>query len=91
MIEAAPDDAVVVIEDCHHLTDPAVVRAFREIVDGLPDHLTLVVTSRSDPPLRRARLRAAGRLTEIRAGDLAFDHDQRRRSPLGPVQLQVIH
>ena len=38
----------------------------------LPDSLRLVVTTRSDPPIGLARLRARGDLAELRADDLRF-------------------
>ena len=38
----------------------------------LPPRLHLGISSRSDPPLPLARLRARGQLAELRAGDLRF-------------------
>ena len=73
---ATPDSTVLVIEDLHHLTDGAAVSALRFAVEHLPETLTLAITSRSDPPFPIARLRAAGRVTELRAADLSFDRDE---------------
>ena len=46
------------------------------LINGLPDHVHLVLISRSDPPLRLGRLRVDGKLTEIRSADLAFPPDE---------------
>jgi LuxR family maltose regulon positive regulatory protein len=42
------------------------------LMDHLPEHLRLLITTRSDPPLPLARLRSRGQLTELRAADLRF-------------------
>ena len=46
------------------------------LVEHLPPGLHLVLASRADPPLPLARLRAAGQLAELRAGDLRFTADE---------------
>jgi LuxR family maltose regulon positive regulatory protein len=42
------------------------------LLEHLPDHLHLVIATRSDPPLPLARLRSRGQLCELRAADLRF-------------------
>ena len=42
------------------------------LLEHRPPGLHLVLTSRSDPPLPLARLRARGQLTELRAAELRF-------------------
>ena len=51
---------------------PSIVDSLAFLVPRLPDSLRLVVTTRSDPPLGLARLRARGDLGELRADDLRF-------------------
>ncbi len=71
--ERAPGNQwVLVLDDYHVLEAPAVHEAMTFIVDHLPDHLHLVLATRSDPPLPLARLRSRGQLTEVRAADLRF-------------------
>ncbi len=41
-------------------------------LDNLPPQVTLAMTTRADPPLALARLRARGELVEVRAADLRF-------------------
>lgn len=65
-------DVVLVIDDYHAITDPAIQEGVAYIVDHLPAPMHLVITTRADPALPLARLRARGELVEIRAADLRF-------------------
>jgi len=46
------------------------------LVDHLPHGAQLAVATRREPPLPLPRLRAAGRLAELRLEDLRLDHDE---------------
>jgi LuxR family transcriptional regulator, maltose regulon positive regulatory protein len=63
---------VVVLDDYHVIEASEVHEAVTFLLDHLPDHLHLVMATRSDPPLPLARLRSRGQLTELRAADLRF-------------------
>ena len=70
---AASDDAFVfVLDDYHVIGADGVHRLVRFLVDHAPPFAHLVVLAREDPPLPIARLRAHGRLVELRADDLRF-------------------
>ena len=60
------------LDDYHAIDAPEVHEAVTFLLDHLPDHLHLVMATRSDPPLPLARLRSRGQLTEVRAADLRF-------------------
>jgi LuxR family transcriptional regulator, maltose regulon positive regulatory protein len=62
----------LVLDDYHLLTQPQIHEAVSFFLEHLPTRLRLLITSRSDPPLPLARLRARGQLVEIRADDLRF-------------------
>jgi LuxR family maltose regulon positive regulatory protein len=62
----------LVIDDFHEIDDPTVLRELQRLLDYPPPDFHLILISRSEPPLPLHRLRVAGTLTEIRAGDLAF-------------------
>jgi LuxR family transcriptional regulator, maltose regulon positive regulatory protein len=64
---------VVVIDDYHLVADPAIHDGIAYLVHRLPRTTHLMLVTRYDPPLPRARLRAAGEIAEIRARDLRFD------------------
>jgi LuxR family transcriptional regulator, maltose regulon positive regulatory protein len=68
--------AVLVLDDLHVLTEPAVLKGLEFVLRHVGAGLRLVVASRMDPPLALHRYRLAGQLTEIRAGDLAFTLDE---------------
>ncbi|HWT22931.1 MAG TPA: LuxR C-terminal-related transcriptional regulator [Solirubrobacteraceae bacterium] len=63
---------VVALDDYHVIDVPGVHEAVTFLLDNLPPHVTLAMTTRADPPLPLARLRARGELVEVRAADLRF-------------------
>src|SRR5919199_3320537 len=67
---AATGQSVLVLDDFHVLTDPAIGESLEFLLSYLPSSLHLVIASRLDPPLPLARMRARGVLTEIRLRDL---------------------
>jgi LuxR family maltose regulon positive regulatory protein len=71
--ERTPDKRwILVLDDYHAIEATDVHDAVTFLLDHLPDHLHLLVATRSDPPLPLARLRSRGQLTELRAADLRF-------------------
>ena len=64
---------VLVLDDFHVLTEPEVLKGLDFVLRNAGPGLHVVVSSRTDPPLRLHRYRLAGELAEIRAGDLAFN------------------
>jgi LuxR family transcriptional regulator, maltose regulon positive regulatory protein len=71
-IGSHPDEVVLVLDDYHAIEAQAVHEAVAFIVQHLPAHAHLAITSRVDPPLPLARWRVKGHLAEVRAGDLAL-------------------
>jgi LuxR family maltose regulon positive regulatory protein len=69
----SPGEVWILILDDYHVIESADVHgAMAFLMDHLPEHLRLLITTRSDPPLPLARLRSRGQLTELRAADLRF-------------------
>jgi LuxR family maltose regulon positive regulatory protein len=71
-IAAISDRVVLVLDDYHVIDSPPIDAALTFLIDHLPPQLQLVITTREDPSLPLARLRARGQLTELRAADLRF-------------------
>jgi LuxR family transcriptional regulator, maltose regulon positive regulatory protein len=71
-LTALPRDLVLVLEDLHVIDAPDITDGVAFLVEHLPPRVHLVITTRADPPLPLARLRARGELVEIRAADLRF-------------------
>jgi LuxR family maltose regulon positive regulatory protein len=66
------EELVLVVDDYHLVQAPPVHASMEFLLEHLPASLRLVMASRTDPPLRLARLRARGQLTELREADLRF-------------------
>jgi LuxR family maltose regulon positive regulatory protein len=71
-----PADAVLVLDDYHVIDSTPIHQAVAFLLDHLPARLHLLITTRADPPLPLARLRARADLTELRAADLRFTPDE---------------
>jgi len=66
------DQFVLVLDDYHVIDAKPIDQALTYLVEHLPPHMHLVITTREDPHLPLARLRARGHLTELRTADLRF-------------------
>ena len=71
-IATIPDPFVLVLDDYHVIDSKAADTALTFLLEHLPPQMHLVITTREDPNLPLARLRARGQLTELRAADLRF-------------------
>ncbi|WP_420120058.1 tetratricopeptide repeat protein [Nakamurella sp.] len=63
---------VIALDDYHLVEGAEVHEAVTFLLDNLPPRVTLAVTTRADPPLPLARLRARAELVEIRSDELRF-------------------
>jgi LuxR family transcriptional regulator, maltose regulon positive regulatory protein len=70
------DPLVLVLDDLHAVSNTDVLESLAFLVVHLPPQVHLVVTSRTDPPLPLASLRARGELSEVRMPDLRFTGDE---------------
>jgi LuxR family transcriptional regulator, maltose regulon positive regulatory protein len=67
---------VLVLDDVHLLDNRECLAALSALADHVPAGSRLVLAGRARPPLRVARLRAAGRLAEIGPGDLSLSGEE---------------
>ncbi len=79
-----PTPMLLVLDDFHVVHDRFILEVFEILLSNLfqtpaPQPFHLVLSSREDPPIPLARLRANNRLTEIRAEDLRFSQDEAGR------------
>ncbi len=72
-INTLPSHFVLVLDDYHVIDAKPVDQALTFLIEHLPPHMHLVITTREDPHLPLARLRARGQLTELRIADLCFN------------------
>lgn len=71
-IAASPDNFILVLDDYHLIEDKAIGNALTFLLEHLPPQMHLVLTTREDPNLPLARLRARDQLNGLRATDLRF-------------------
>ena len=84
---------VVVLDDYHHVSNPAVHQLICGLLEHPPRALQLVLTARYDPPLP-PRLRNRGNVTEIRAHELCFSEQEAQafleQFVAGPIAVQAV-
>ncbi len=69
-------DIILVLDDYHSIDSPEIDKLLIFLIEHLPNHVTLVITTREDPQVPLAKYRARAELTEIRAKDLRFSSEE---------------
>jgi LuxR family transcriptional regulator, maltose regulon positive regulatory protein len=75
-LAAVPGEVWLVLDDYHLVDNHEVHEGVTFLLEHLPAHVHLVISTRADPDLPMARLRVRGELVEIRAADLRFTPDE---------------
>jgi LuxR family transcriptional regulator, maltose regulon positive regulatory protein len=78
---------VLVLDDLHLVAEPRIHESLDYFVGHLPEALHLALATRADPPLRLARYRARGEMTEVRAAQLRFSDAETRTLLNGILRL----
>ncbi len=68
----------IILDDLHTVGSERSLRSLEHAIGRLPANARLLLSSRSDPEISVARLRAGGALREIRARELVFTADEAR-------------
>ncbi|MFQ5398355.1 MAG: hypothetical protein ACE5E7_02030 [Anaerolineae bacterium] len=71
-IAAVSEEFTLVLDDYHVVDNQSIDQTFTFLLEHLPPHVHLVITTREDPNLPLACLRVRGQLTELRTADLRF-------------------
>jgi LuxR family maltose regulon positive regulatory protein len=71
-LAASSGELVLVLDDYHLVESHSVHDSLAFLLEHLSPGMHVVISSRSDPPIRLARLRAQFELTELRVADLRF-------------------
>ena len=69
---------ILVLDDLHTVTDRDALASIDYALAQVPAHVRVMLSTRVDPPLSLARMRASQQLTELRASDLAFTVEEAR-------------
>jgi LuxR family maltose regulon positive regulatory protein len=88
-ISELPCGLDIVVDDYHTIYSEGVHRVVSFLLERLPDDAHLVLSSRVDPPLPLARLRARGQMAELGAADLAFTKEEAATFLRGVMGLRV--
>ncbi len=67
---------LLVLDDLHVIQNPSILDVLERLATNLPPSLFLVLLTREEPSLPLARLRANNLVSEIRAADLRFTHEE---------------
>jgi LuxR family transcriptional regulator, maltose regulon positive regulatory protein len=65
-------ELVLMLDDYHLISNSTCHNTLEFFIDHLPANVHVVLSTRVDPPLPRARLRASGELAELRIADPGF-------------------
>ena len=97
-LDASGAECVLAIDDYHLLEGDDCHDTVMRFVELAPPGVQVAISTRNDPPLPIARLRAAGELIELRATDLQFGPDESEdflnRSlamRLDPEAVRILH
>ena len=75
-LDLLADETVLALDDYHEIITPDIHDLLAFLLDHLPRHVSIAITTRSDPPLPLARLRSNRGLIELRAADLRFTFEE---------------
>lgn len=73
-LAAARGRRVLILDDLHTVQSPVGIAALDSFIAAAPPSTRVVISTRTDPAISLARLRAVGKLGELRDHDLAFTY-----------------
>jgi ATP/maltotriose-dependent transcriptional regulator MalT len=82
-------ELVLVLDDYHLVTDATCHQSLGYFLDHLPPGVHVALSTRADPPLPLARMRAKGELAEIRSVELEFTDEEASALLNGSMGLQL--
>ncbi len=75
-VSALDRGLILVLDDYHVIESIPTHHLLDALLDYLPSQMHLMISTRTDPPLPLARLRARGELLELRQADLRFTREE---------------
>jgi LuxR family transcriptional regulator, maltose regulon positive regulatory protein len=69
-------EIVIILDDYHVIHNSDIHTTLQYLLEHIPEHLHLILLTRSDPPLELARMRVAGQLLELRMEHLRFSFEE---------------
>jgi LuxR family maltose regulon positive regulatory protein len=78
VLESFTGPFALILDDLHRVYEPAIFVTLNYLLEHPPPKMHLVLATRVDPPLALARLRARGKVAELRMADLRFSEAEAR-------------
>jgi LuxR family maltose regulon positive regulatory protein len=75
-LDQLSEPVIIVLDDYHLIGNPACHASVEALTAHPVSQAHLVLSTRADPPIPLARLRASGELAEVRGSDLAFTPEE---------------
>ena len=75
-LAATPAPTILVLDDLHLVDRSDIHEQLGFLIEHLPPHVHIIVSTRADPAVPLARLRARGELIEIRSANLRFTGEE---------------
>jgi LuxR family maltose regulon positive regulatory protein len=92
------EEVYLILEDYHWVTNPGIHDAVTFFLKHAPSQAHVVITTRTEPPLPLASLRANNELLEVDASALLFDLQETREflerekpGSLAPADVKLLH
>ena len=89
-LEAVGEDLVLGLDDYHEITSRICHDSLVSFLERAPRNVTVVLSTRLNPPIPLARLRALDELVEVRAADLCFTQDEEAAFLNETLQLGLV-
>ena len=96
LLERVTDTWLLVLEDYHLISNPLIHKLVNLLLLKGPPELHSLISTRVDPPLALAGLRARGKLAELRVTELRFSNDEvahllaRHIDPISEESVQIL-
>ncbi|HAW50818.1 MAG TPA: hypothetical protein DCX54_00590, partial [Flavobacteriales bacterium] len=84
-----PTKFLIILDDYHLITTQTIHDSLDFFLDHLPPFLSVVITTRADPPLNLSYRHGRSEVIQIRAADLAFNTDESDEFLNGQMQLDL--
>ncbi len=88
-IATFPYPLILILDNFQAITSSSIHEALAFLLDYLPANMQLVISTRIDPALPLARLRAYGQMAELRSSDLRFTQEEAVRFLNGVMNLRL--
>lgn len=73
---AQQETMILVLDDYHTITESTIQEQMAYLIEHLPSHVHIVLSTRTDPYLPLARLRARNQVVEVRMNALRFTYEE---------------